>query len=155
MMPSSASSQKSTAALNTIAKDGGKSHKLSLAGIGGSEGCGLQVIADAEIVNAEQLSKLQGHNAIKLRLDKFRCVTQLISLANAARKSQLAVVLGVPEDDIEMGDTFIADVAVGLGIGQVCGGGLESGEYTSIFNRLSEIQVETESISFVRKHFRT
>ena len=106
-------------------------------------------------MSADQLSALQGHNAIKLRLDKFRCVTQLITLANAARKSRLAVLLGISEDEAEVGDTFIADLAVGLGAGQLCGGGLESGEYVSIFNRLADIQLESDSISFVRKHFRT
>ena len=147
--------QKSVATLNTIAKDGAKSHKLSIAGVGGTEGCGIQVIADAEIVSADQLSALQGHNAIKLRLDKFQCITQLIALANAARKLRLAVVFGVSEDEAEVGDTFITDLAVGLGVGQLSGGGLESGEFISIFNRQAEIQLETESISFVRKHFRT
>ena len=141
--------------INTIARDGGKSHKVSAAGVGGTEGCAVQVVADAELVNAEQLSSLQGFNAVKLRLDKFRCVTQLISTAVAARKARLALVTGVAEDDVETGDTFVADLAVGLGIGQLSGGGLDSGEYTGIYNRLAEIQLETESISFVRKHFRT
>lgn len=95
------------------------------------------------------------YNALKIRMDKVRSVSEAIALSVAARECKFAVIVGCGEDGPETGDTFSSDLAVGLGAGQFTGGGLESGEYCAGYNRLMEIQREAESISFVRRYFRT
>lgn len=141
-------------ALQTSQGDGSLSHARS--GVGGSEACLCQVVADEACSTAEQVKALPDSiNAVKLRLDKFCCVSDAVKFRTAARKRKVAVVAGVRENRPVAADTFLSDLAVGLGVGQLEGGGLESGEGASLYNRLVEIQNEAESISFVRKYFRT
>jgi enolase len=148
---------KVTAVLNTMAREGSSlSHSFAFQGIGGSEGCVLQIIADEGVSSMEDLVAMDdGFNAVNLRMDKFRCVSDALAFASSARAMRLALIVGVPEGLGVTTDSFAADLAVGLGVGQFAGGGLESGEYAAGYNRLLSIQIESESISFVRRYFRT
>jgi enolase len=48
-------------------------------------------------------------------------------MSRAARKAGLAVIVGYSESGPESLDTFIADLSVGIGAGQLMAGGLLTG----------------------------
>ena len=157
-----------TAALNKIMKERIASHSYALSGVGGTEGCLLQIVKDEGITGLKDVqSLLQSNNenpvnAIKIRLEKLSTVSEAINMTKLIREQtnqqasnkKIALVLSCEEDGYADGDTFLADLAVGLGVGQFEGGGLEGGAHTGLYNRLLEIQKESENISFVRKYFR-
>lgn len=126
-------------------------------GVGGEEGCPLQVVADCACQSIDDLRVLAGEavfNAIKIRLEMVPSLGMAIDICKAAREAGWAVIISVNEDSPETADTFIADFAVGIGASQFMGGGLLTCEYTSKYNRLMEIQKENESIKFIGKEFR-
>jgi hypothetical protein len=143
-----------TATLNTKVEEMSISHAYSLAGIGGSEGCVVQLVADRAAGSADAVTRLElPWNAVRLRLDKLRVVQDGIEMAAAARAGRQALMVGANKNLPRTADTFLADLAVGLGAGQFAGGGLD-GVGAALYNRLLEIQREAENVSFVKKYFR-
>ena len=55
-------------------------------------------------------------------------VSQALEMNRAARKAGLAVIVGYSESGPESLDTFISDLSVGIGAGQLMAGGLLTGD---------------------------
>ena len=58
---------------------------------------------------------------------KFNTVSQALEVSRAARKADLALIVGYSESGPESMDTFIADLCVAIGAGQLTAGGILSG----------------------------
>ncbi len=137
-------------------------------GVGGDEGCMLQVVLDAAVCSMEELRAIAEAdgggggedsagvwNAIKIRLGKGGTVSKALEVARAARACNWSIVLGYAEGmQPETGDTFLSDLAVALGVGQIAGGGVSSGETFSVYNRLLDILREDPSIPFAGRNYR-
>ena len=93
-------------------------------------------------------------NTLKIKMSKTRTVTGAVNLAKAARQAGWQVIVGCEEGSPESADSFIADLAVGVAASQFQGGGMESAEHLSKFNRLLQISKENEDIKFVGRQFR-
>lgn len=142
-----------------------KSDKLSycMRGVGGDSACVLQLTADHGVFSVEDLEAIKGdgtdktaqaYNTIKIQLYKLKTVSKAIQLCTMARKSGFGLIGGYDEDAYQNSDTFLSDFCVGLGIGQMAGGGLLSGEAFSKYNRLLEIAREFPDIPFAGTTFR-
>jgi hypothetical protein len=141
-----------------------------LQGLGGDEGCPVQIVADAGVVRKEDVNnvaKLHSSgsaetaealkapiNTVKVRLQKGATVTSAIAANAAAVDAGLSVIIGVDEDAAETDDSFVADLAVGLGAGQLALGGVRSGEYACKCNRLLDITREEPLIPYFGRGFR-
>ena len=60
-------------------------------------------------------------------------VSQALEMSRAARKASLAVIVGYSESGPESLDTFIADLSVGVGAGQLMAGGLLTGTLSPFY----------------------
>lgn len=134
----------------------------SRGGVGGQSGCLLQVVLDASCVAAEDVKALAvrqsggSFNAVKIRLDQMKSVGKTLALCKAVRDAGLGMVLGCNEGSPETLDTFVTDLAVAVGAGQLAAGGVGSGEHFCKYVRLLEISKEDPTIPFnVGKSFRS
>jgi Enolase, C-terminal TIM barrel domain len=59
---------------------------------------------------------------------KVNTVSKALQMCRTARRAGLAVIVGYSESGPESLDSFIADLGVGLGAGQIAAGGLLSGD---------------------------
>lgn len=130
-------------------------------GVGGEEGCYLQIIADRDCSTADDVAVLRARdrddlsiNTVKVRLQKSRTISQTIELCAAARRAGYKLIVSSEEDAPETTDTFITDLAVAMGASQLAAGGVIGAEYSCKFARLMEIFREDRSIPFVGKEFR-
>lgn len=131
-----------------------------LQGIGGDSSCHVQVPLDAlaflAVSNMEQYQQHLPFNCVKLQLSKFSCVSKAIEAVKKAQLVRWPVL--VASSDIptckETPDTFIADLAVGIGAGQILAGGLFTTETTAKYNRIAEIAAESPNIRFAAGQFR-
>ena len=123
-------------------------------GVGGQDGCLLQVVLDAAAVAPEDVKALavkgsdKSLNAVKVRLDKVKSVGKAMAICKAVRDAGLALVVGCNESGPETLDPFIADLAVAAGAGQFAAGGVGAGEYFGKYARLIEISKEDPSLPF-------
>jgi enolase len=85
---------------------------------------------------------------------KIGSITKAIEMCNKARELGWSVIIGHDDGITETQDSFLADLAVGLGAGQLAAGGVASGEYISKYNRLLEILRSDEMLSFSGSKFR-
>eukprot|EP01036_Dinobryon_divergens_P035564 gene35564-46123_t len=126
-------------------------------GVGGQEGCPLQIVACNDCLCPSDIKTLSQHavfNTVRIGLARAGTVGCAIALCREARNMGWAVVVSIDNDRPASTDTFLADFAVGVGAGQLSAGGLLSGEYVCKYNRLLEISKESPSISFVGRFFR-
>ena len=134
--------------------------KYNTFGVGGDSTCCLQVMLDAAsfgaIKDLEHFSQTMPYNCVKLQLSKFPNLSQLIELVRRARAAGWALALSSNDSatHAEPMDTFLADLAVGVGAGQLLSGGMLSAEGYAKYNRLVELQREEPAIPFVGEKFR-
>lgn len=145
--------------LNAVRGDPNSSElSYAVGGIGGDTACCIQVVADYMCCQSDILTQLStgdnGYNTVKLRLETMSTISNVMQMCKTATRVGWKVILGCSKDSPEPNDTFLADLAVGLGASQFMGGGLLGGEYIGKYNRILEIQRSDPNISFVGVNFR-
>lgn len=129
----------------------------NMAGVGGEVGCALQIVADRGFAKPEQIANLAQEmvfNAVKLRLRKIGSISAAMAIGRACQQAQIVVIAGCDEGAPESTDTFIADLAVAMGIGQFAAGGLGSCEYSCKYQRVMEIARGDDTIPYAGRKFR-
>lgn len=127
-------------------------------GVGGDQGCHMQIVMDAQLLTSENVSQWESEmifDAAKINLLKFGNITRAMQMCKVARDARWALIVGSEEDCGESMDTFLADFAVAVGAGQLCAGGMGSGEFFGKYNRLLEILREDEGLRFSGRRFRS
>jgi enolase len=132
-------------------------------GVGGDSQVNLQIVADADYLLSQsdeedvELARENPFNAVKIKLSSIHTVSAALSVCKKAKKRNWAVIISSNDDSLvpESTETFICDFAVGVGAGQLLGGGLQSGEFYCKYNRILEIIAESPYIPFVGSKFRT
>lgn len=79
-------------------------------------------------------------NSILIKLNQIGTVSETINVVNLALKNNYKVIISHRSGETE--DTSIADLAVGLGTGQIKTGSLSRGERTCKYNQLLRIEEE-------------
>jgi len=126
-------------------------------GVGGEEGCKLQVICDGSCREPADIAELdvdKVYNAVKINLGKCATVTKAAELCKAAQAAGWIIVCGADERTSETCDSFIADFAVAMGAGQLAAGGVCCAEHAAKYNRLLEIARSDDTIGSAGKTFR-
>ena len=104
----------------------------------------IQIVGDDLLVtNIKRIKKAIEHNscnALLLKANQIGTVTESLDAANLAFKNKWNVVVSHRSGETE--DTFIADLAVGLGSSQSKFGAPARSERTSKYNRLLKIEEE-------------
>lgn len=77
-------------------------------------------------------------NAVLIKPNQIGTVTQTLEAIRTAREAGLACM--VSHRSGETGDTFIADLVVGTGVGQIKSGAPARGERVAKYNRLTDIE---------------
>lgn len=132
--------------------------KYCVDGIGGSADCHLQVVINTTSFNAIQdidYLKDTPYTTVKLQFSKVRSVSEAVSLVKKSKLCSLKVIVGSNDDNAveETLETFAVDFAVGIGAGQFLGGGINSAEFYTKYNRLQEISAENPKIPFAGSKF--
>lgn len=149
--------QKTTSIIESIKSSGGSKFEYAANGVGEDPRCPLQVVADAAVLNVEDLKAFSTEavfNSLKVRPLRYRTITEAINICATARQLGWAIIIGSEESVSETADTFISDLAVAVGAGQFCCGGLSSGFYTTKLDRLLQISEADDSLLFVGRRFR-
>ncbi len=101
-----------------------------------------QVVGDdLTVTNTKRIQQAidaQAANSLLLKINQIGLVTQAIDAATLALKNDWTVMVSHRSGETE--DTFIADLAVGLGTGQIKLGAPARGERTAKYNRLLTIE---------------
>jgi enolase len=96
-------------------------------------------------------------NALLLKVNQIGSVTESIDAANLSKKNGWGVMVSHRSGETE--DCFIADLAVGLGTGQIKTGAPSRSERLAKYNQLLRIEEElTEnggSVEYAGENFRT
>jgi enolase len=98
---------------------------------------------DLYVTNVERLKKgieLKTSNSILIKLNQIGTLTETIEAIDTARKAGWAAVISHRSGETE--DTTIADLAAGLGTGQIKAGAPCRSERTAKYNRLLKIEAE-------------
>ena len=105
---------------------------------------GVQIVGDDLLcTNSKRIEKaivLNACNALLLKVNQIGTVTEAIESAQLAQKNKWNVMVSHRSGETE--DTFIADLAVGLGTGQIKSGAPCRGERTAKYNRILRIEEE-------------
>ena len=105
---------------------------------------GIQIVGDDLLcTNSQRIDKaivLNACNALLLKVNQIGTVYEAITSAKLALKNKWNVMVSHRSGETE--DTFIADLAVGLGCGQIKSGAPCRGERTAKYNRLLRIEEE-------------
>jgi enolase len=104
----------------------------------------VQVVGDdLYVTNVARLKKgieLKASNAILIKLNQIGTLTETIEAIETARKAGWAAIVSHRSGETE--DTTIADLAAGLGTGQIKAGAPCRSERTAKYNRLLKIEAE-------------
>ena len=107
-------------------------------------GSNIQLVGDDLFVtNKELLEKgieLKMANAILLKVNQIGTVTETLETIYLARKNGYKTVISHRSGETE--DTYIADLAVGLGLGQIKTGSLSRTDRMCKYNQLIRIEEE-------------
>ena len=107
-------------------------------------GSNIQLVGDDLFVtNKELLEKgieLKMANAILLKVNQIGTVTETLETIDLARKNGYKTVISQRSGETE--DTYIADLAVGLGLGQIKTGSLSRTDRMCKYNQLIRIEEE-------------
>ena len=98
---------------------------------------------DLYVTNLNRLQKgieLKATNAILIKPNQVGTITETLATINLAKKHGLGTIISHRSG--ETCDTFIADLAVGTGAGQIKTGSLSRSERVAKYNRLMEIERE-------------
>jgi enolase len=102
----------------------------------------IQILGDDLFVtNAARLRKgikMGAANALLWKVNQVGTLTEALEAADLARRSGYAVQASHRSGDTE--DSFVADLAVGIGCGQMKSGAPARGERTAKYNRLLRIE---------------
>ena len=116
-------------------------------------GSKIQLVGDDLLVtNIKRIQMALSHkacNALLLKVSQIGTVTEAIDAANIAIKNRWNVVVSHRSGETE--DTFIADLAVGLGASQSKFGAPARGERTAKYNQLLRIEEELGSRAIFSK----
>ena len=103
---------------------------------------GIQILGDDLFVtNSSRLRRgieIGAANALLWKVNQVGTLTEAIEAAETARGSGYAVMASHRSGETE--DTFVADLVVGLGFGQIKSGAPARGERTAKYNRLLRIE---------------
>ena len=83
-------------------------------------------------------------NCLLLKVNQIGTITEALESAKLAKNHDWNVMVSHRSGETE--DTFIADLAVGLGTGQIKSGAPCRGERTAKYNRLLRIEEETKAV---------
>ncbi len=115
-------------------------------------GSKIQIVGDDLLVtNVERIKKavdMSLCNALLLKVNQIGTVTEAIDAANLAFKSRWNVMVSHRSGETE--DSFISDLATGLGCGQIKLGAPCRGERTAKYNQLIRIEEEIGERSFAK-----
>jgi len=115
-------------------------------------GSKIQIVGDDLLVtNVERIRKavdLKLCNALLLKPNQIGTVTEAIDAANLAFKSRWNVMVSHRSGETE--DSFIADLATGLGCGQIKLGAPCRGERTCKYNQLLRIEEQLGKKAYAR-----
>jgi len=104
----------------------------------------IQIVGDDLLVTnptrIEYAIKEKLCNCLLLKVNQIGTLTEALNAANLSRKAKWNVMVSHRSGETE--DTFIADLAVALGCGQIKVGAPCRGERTAKFNRLIRIEEE-------------
>ena len=107
-----------------------------------SIGSKVQIVGDDLLVSNEQrverAIKEKACNALLLKPNQIGTVTEALGAAKLAMKRNWKVIVSHRSGDTE--DAFIADLAVGIGCGQIKTGAPVRGERTAKYNQLLRIE---------------
>lgn len=107
-------------------------------------GTKFQVVGDDLLVTSpERIGRaiaVKAANALLLKVNQVGTLTESIDASRLAMKNSWNVMVSHRSGETE--DTFIADLAVGLGCGQIKAGAPCRGERTAKYNRLLHIESE-------------
>jgi enolase len=102
----------------------------------------VQLVGDDLLVtNLKRLQRAveeQACNAILIKLNQIGTLTETIDVINLAHENGFKCM--VSHRSGETSDTFIADLAVGMGTGQIKAGSLSRSERVVKYNRLLRIE---------------
>ncbi|OGK66250.1 phosphopyruvate hydratase [Candidatus Roizmanbacteria bacterium RIFOXYB2_FULL_41_10] len=102
---------------------------------------------DLYVTNVERLKKgigLQATNAILIKVNQIGTLSETIQAIKLAKESQMQVVVSHRSGETE--DSFIADLVVGAGLGQIKTGSLSRSERLAKYNRLLEIEAREKEL---------
>lgn len=120
----------------------------------------IQIVGDDLFVtNKQRLLKgisLGAANALLLKVNQVGTLTEALEAAEIAIKNNYAVIVSHRSGETE--DSFIADLVVGIGVGQIKTGAPCRSDRTSKYNQLLRIEDETNApfasklnLSFLKK----
>jgi enolase len=120
-------------------------------------GSKVQIVGDDLLVtNPKRIQKvisINGCNALLLKVNQIGSVTESIEASNLARKNGWGVMVSHRSGETE--DTFIADLVVGLGTGQIKTGAPCRSERLAKYNQIMRIEDELGNRgSFAGQNFR-
>jgi enolase len=107
------------------------------------EGKGQVVGDDLYVTNVKRLNRgiaEKTTNSILIKLNQIGTLTETVNAVNMARAAGMTAVISHRSGETE--DSFIADLSVALGTGQIKTGAPCRSERTSKYNRLMEIEAE-------------
>lgn len=114
-----------------------------------SLGSKIQVVGDDLFVtNKKRLTHgvaYKAANAILVKPNQIGTVTETLEVIIEAQRVEYGVIVSHRSGETE--DTFIADLAVGLGAGQIKTGSLSRGERVSKYNQLLRIEEEIGAVA--------
>ncbi len=103
---------------------------------------GKQIVGDdLYVTNAERLRQglaKRATNSILIKLNQIGTVSETIAVVNQAREHGWTAIISHRSGETE--DTFIADLAVAMGMGQLKSGAPARSERTAKYNRLIKIE---------------
>ncbi|MFH1225349.1 MAG: phosphopyruvate hydratase [Candidatus Diapherotrites archaeon] len=110
----------------------------------------VQVVGDDLLVtnaaNVAKAAKMRAANALLLKPNQAGTLTEALDAAELALAHNFGVMVSHRSGDSE--DSFIADLAVGLGSGQIKSGAPCRGERTAKYNRLLRIEGELKNTPY-------
>ncbi len=111
-------------------------------GLTSAVGSKVQIVGDDLLVTnperIEMAAEAKSCNALLLKLNQIGTVTEAIAAFNSSKQKGWGVMVSHRSGETE--DAFIADLAVGLGAGQIKSGAPCRGERTAKYNQLLRIE---------------
>ena len=98
---------------------------------------------DLFVTNAERIQRgirERSANSVLIKLNQIGTLTETLAAIDTARRAGWTAVISHRSGETE--DTFIADLAVATGVGQIKAGAPARGERTAKYNRLLRIEEE-------------
>jgi enolase len=115
----------------------------------------IQIVGDDLFVtNTERLArgiKEGAANSILIKLNQIGTVTETLETIDMAHKAGYTAVVSHRSGETE--DTFIADLVVAAGTGQIKTGSLSRSERVAKYNRLMRIEEELASAAVIKRPF--